>query len=315
MAWRTLCGMSTRPIMIAVGGDSGSGKGTLCRGLGRIFGDERITTICLDDYHALDRAQRKLVGLTALDPRANNFAAMEEDLWAIHEGRAIDKPVYDHASGTFRGSQHLEARELVIVYGLFPLYTRALRSLFDVTVWLDPEAELKIAWKLQRDTRSRGYDEAAVRADLEARRGDLERYIEPQIKHADLTVTFYRPSDWAAHGDDAKLSGRIRKGGRFRPLDYAEFESASTSIRLSQTAAGGYPETLIELDGHIEPAIAQAVEAKIWSHMGSGTLPERIGEFVAADGTPRTGHALALAQMLIGRRIALIEQEQMQMAT
>lgn len=306
--------MPTRPIMIAVGGDSGSGKGTLCRGLGRIFGAERMTTICLDDYHALDREQRKLVGLTALDPRANNFAAMEEDLSAIREGRAIYKPVYDHASGTFRESQHLEAREIVIVYGLFPLYTRALRSLFDVTVWLDPERELKAEWKLQRDTRSRGYDEAAVRADMAARQSDLERYIEPQIKHADLTVTFYRSSDLANDRDDAKLSCRIRKGGRFRPLDYAEFESASTSIRFSQTAAGGYPETTIELDGNVAPPIAEAVEAKIWSHMGSGTLPERIGEFVGSDGKPHIGHTLALAQLLIGRRVVLIEHELLQMA-
>jgi ABC-type phosphate/phosphonate transport system ATPase subunit len=47
--------------MIAVGGDSGTGKSTLCRGLDRIFGADRISNVCLDDYHALDRAQRKAV--------------------------------------------------------------------------------------------------------------------------------------------------------------------------------------------------------------------------------------------------------------
>lgn len=301
--------------MIAVGGDSASGKGTLCRGLGRILGGERITTICLDDYHSLDRAQRRAVALSALDPRATNFAALEEDMWAIHEGRAIDKPVYDHGSGTFGRNERVEPREIVIVYGLFPLYTRALRSLFDVTVWLDPERELKLDWKLQRDMRTRGYDEAAVRADMASRDADLERYIEPQIKHADLTVRFYRPSDWEASRDVARLSGRIRKGGRFRPLDYAEFESAATSIRLSGTAEGGYPETIIELDGHIEPHIAQAVEAKLWSHMGSGgSLPEHIGEFSDGAGATRIGHTLALAQLLIARRVVLVEQELLQMA-
>jgi phosphoribulokinase len=45
--------------MIAVGGDSGTGKTTLCRGLDAIFGSERIETISLDDYHSLDRAQRE----------------------------------------------------------------------------------------------------------------------------------------------------------------------------------------------------------------------------------------------------------------
>ncbi|GAC1549599.1 MAG: hypothetical protein NVS3B16_23430 [Vulcanimicrobiaceae bacterium] len=301
--------------MIAVGGDSGSGKATLCRGLSRIFGDERIATMCLDDYHSLDRAQRASVGLTALDPRANNFAAIEEDLWAIREGRAIDKPVYDHATGTFGGSERVEPTEIVAVYGLFPLYTRALRSLFDVTVWLDPETELKTAWKIERDTRSRGYAEAAVRAEIASRTLDFERYIQPQIKHADLTVRFSRPNDWAAHGDAAKLNGRIRKGGRFRPLDYAEFESASTSIRFSETASGGFPETIIDLDGRIAASTADALQARLWSHLAMNRpRPAGIGEFVAADGRPRIGPALALAQVLIARRVVLIEQELLQMA-
>lgn len=137
--------MPARPIMIAVGGDSGTGKRTLCRGLDAIFGTGRIETVVLDDYHSLDRAQRKLVGYTAADPRASNFAAMEDDLWALREGRAIEKPVYAHPDGTFKATQRLEPHDLVIVQGLFPLYTRALRSLFDVSVWLDPEDDLTAA--------------------------------------------------------------------------------------------------------------------------------------------------------------------------
>ena len=59
--------------MVAVGGDSGTGKTTLVSGLYRIFGAERITNICLDDYHRLDRAARKRAGVTALNPVANDL--------------------------------------------------------------------------------------------------------------------------------------------------------------------------------------------------------------------------------------------------
>ena len=51
--------IARRPIMVAVGGDSGTGKTTLVSGLYRIFGADRITAICLDDYHRLDREARK----------------------------------------------------------------------------------------------------------------------------------------------------------------------------------------------------------------------------------------------------------------
>jgi phosphoribulokinase len=302
--------------MIAVGGDSGTGKTTLCRGLDLIFGPDRIETICLDDYHSLDRSQRKAVHLTALDPRVNNFAAMEEDLWALREGRAIDKPVYDHADGTFKDPEHVEPKAIVVVQGLFPLYTRALRSLFDVTVWLDPAIEIKAAWKIQRDTLQRGYSEDEVLAEIRKRAPDLEKYIAPQAKHADLTVTFHRPQDWEVHQDSTKLSARIRKGGRFRPLDYSEFASSSTSIRqLQQTDHGGFPETVIELDGSIEKNVAEAVEDKIWAYMNSHARPRppRLGEFQDARGDNNISYSLALAQLLIARRVVLIENELLEM--
>jgi len=302
--------------MIAVGGDSGTGKTTLCRGWDLIFGADRIETICLDDYHSLDRVQRQAVNLTALNPRANNFAAMEEDLWALREGRAIAKPIYDHSDGTFKGPEHLEPKEIIVVAGLFPLYTRALRSLFDVTVWLEPAPEIKAGWKIQRDTRQRGYSEAEVLAEIRKRAPDVEKYIDPQARYADLTVTFHHPDDWELHQNPAKLSARIRKGGRFRPLEYSEFASSSTSIRqLQQTSDGGYPETVIELDGSIDAAVAEAVEDKIWAHMDSHAhlRPTRLGEFMDARGEIEISYSLALAQLLIARRVVLIENELLDM--
>jgi phosphoribulokinase len=301
--------MSPRPIMIAVGGDSGTGKTTLCRGLDKIFGAERIETICLDDYHALDRVQRNAVGLTALDPRANNFAAMEEDMWTLREGRAVSKPIYDHSDGKIKGPETIEPKEIIVVQGLFPLYTRALRSLFDVTVWLDPETELKVAWKVQRDMKQRGYTEAQVRAEIEKRQPDIRAHIAPQAKYADLTVRFSRPATWSTNPDDAHLTANIRKSGRFQPLDYSEFASTSTHLRqLETTSEHGHPETIIELDGRIADDVAEAVQDKIWRHMDSHAhlRPERLGEFNGPSGVA-VSHSLALAQLLIARRVVLVE--------
>src|SRR5579884_1037030 len=211
-----------RPIMIAVGGDSGSGKTTLCRGLERIFGQDRILTICLDDYHSLDRTQRKAAGITALNPRANNFSKMAFDLWELREGRAVDKPIYDHHDGTIKGPERIKPHEFIVVQGLFPLYNTALRALFDVAVWLDPEIELKVAWKIQRDTAQRGYTENEVREEIEKRQPDIKAYIEPQAIFADVSVHFHRTPEWDERRDNARLSARIVKRGRIQPLDYTE---------------------------------------------------------------------------------------------
>jgi phosphoribulokinase len=300
--------------MIAIGGDSGSGKTTLCNGFERIFGSNRIETIELESYHSLDRAQRRAVGFSALNPRATNFAAMEEDLWALREGRGIDQPTYDHSDGTFGEIRHVEPTELILVSGLFPLYTRAMRSLFDVSVWLAPQPELKSAWKLQRDTQERGYTPEQVRAEVDEGRVALDKYVQPQARYADLTLTFYRSGDDSGV-DDTRLSARIRKGGRLRPLEYAEFESPATSINRLESGDGGYPETVIEIAGGAPSAVAQAVEHKIWSHVDAHAhaLADGIGSFTDASGRPAHSHALAIAELLIARRVVLIERDLLEM--
>jgi phosphoribulokinase len=140
-----------RPIFVAIGGDSGSGKSTLTAGFYRIFPHDQITSVCLDDYHGLDRRERNLIGVTALDPRANNFALMENQLLALKRGNPITKPVYDHSDGTFGPPEEIQPKEVVIVQGLHPFLVPGVRGLFDLNVWLDPETKLKHGWKVQRD--------------------------------------------------------------------------------------------------------------------------------------------------------------------
>ena len=164
-----------------------------------------------------------------------------------------------------------------------------------------------------RDVAKRGYTEKKVLEEMDRRAPDIAKYVAPQAKYADLTVAFYRPT--AANVDPAKLSARIRKGGRFRALDYAEFQSESTSIRQTeQTTAGGFPETIIDLDGTIEPGRAEQVEDRLWFHIGGTHARPTLGEYQDAQGRNQTGYALALAQLLIARRVVLIESERMEMA-
>jgi phosphoribulokinase len=86
-------------VLIGVAGDSGCGKSTFLRRLSDLFGAEFMTVICLDDYHSLDRKQRKEAGVTALNPKANNFDLMYEQIKALKEGNSIDKPIYNHETG------------------------------------------------------------------------------------------------------------------------------------------------------------------------------------------------------------------------
>lgn len=177
-----------RVVLIGVAGDSGCGKSTFLRRLSDVFGSELMTVICLDDYHSLDRKQRKAQGVTALDPRANNFDLMYEQVKALKEGQAIDKPIYNHETGELDPPERIEPSEIVVIEGLHPFHDERVRSLIDFGVYLDLSNEVKVAWKVQRDMAERGHKYEDVLASIESRRPDFEAYIDPQKQHADVTV-------------------------------------------------------------------------------------------------------------------------------
>lgn len=299
--------MVKRPIFVAIGGDSGTGKSTLAAGFFRIFGEERITTLCLDDYHGLDRRQRKLVGLTALDPRANNFSLMENQLLQLSHGETIRKPVYDHHDGTFAEPEELAPREVVIVQGLHPFLVPGIRALFDLKVWLDPEEELKHHWKVQRDVAKRGYTPEAVEKEIEARRPDVEAHIAPQRAFADLVVRFYRPDRKA---DDGHLSVRIITRSTLPRLNLdGLLDETTRGLRVLKGEDDGRSAEILEIDGHIGRATVSGVEDRIWDHMHARhqqlrhVAPRQFGSF--ADGALRSSHSdpLALTQLLLVHRI------------
>ncbi|AFY55327.1 uridine kinase [Rivularia sp. PCC 7116] len=177
-----------RIVMIGVAGDSGCGKSTFLRRLIDLFGEEFMTVICLDDYHSLDRKQRKETGITALNPKANNFDLMYEQMKALKEGQAIDKPIYNHETGELDPPERIEPNHIIVIEGLHPLYDERVRSLIDFSVYLDISDEVKIAWKIQRDMEERGHTYEDVLAAINSRKPDFQNYIEPQREHADVVI-------------------------------------------------------------------------------------------------------------------------------
>ncbi len=177
-----------RIVMIGVAGDSGCGKSTFLRRLIDLFGEEFMTVICLDDYHSLDRKQRKQTGITALNPRANNFDLMYEQMKALKAGQAIDKPIYNHETGELDPPEKIEPNDIIVIEGLHPLYDERVRSLLDFSVYLDISDEVKIAWKIQRDMEERGHAYEDVLAAINSRKPDFQNYIEPQREYADVVL-------------------------------------------------------------------------------------------------------------------------------
>jgi len=173
---------------IGVAGDSGSGKTTFTQGVRDIFGSDLVSTITLDDYHRLDREGRKREGLTALNPKANRIDRIEQDLILLRRGVPIEKPVYNHSTGTFDPPVIFRPKKILILEGLHTLLTPTLRKYLDFTLFVDPTREVKYDWKLRRDMAKRGYSEEAVLREIAEREPEYEKYIVPQKQYADVVI-------------------------------------------------------------------------------------------------------------------------------
>jgi phosphoribulokinase len=200
-----VCKTGNKTVVIGLAADSGCGKSTFMRRLTSVFGgaasppkggnpdsntliSDTTTVICLDDYHSLDRNGRKREKVTALDPRAQNFDLMYEQVKALKEGKAVDKPIYNHVTGLLDPPERIESPDILVIEGLHPMYDDRVRDLLDFTVYLDISDEVKFAWKIQRDMAERGHSLESIKASIESRKPDFDAYIDPQKEKADIVI-------------------------------------------------------------------------------------------------------------------------------
>ena len=190
---------------IGVAGDSGSGKSTFTRGVRSIFGDDLVSTITLDDYHSLDRSGRSERKVTPLDPRANRLDQLEKDLALLKRGVPIEKPVYNHATGTFEPPVIFSPHKILILEGLHTLFTPTLRRHLDFTLFVDPVREVKYDWKIRRDMVTRGYSRKQVLKEIAGRESDYRTYIAPQKEFADAVIGI----DYSEYGKHLGLERNV----------------------------------------------------------------------------------------------------------
>ncbi|MCS6782140.1 MAG: phosphoribulokinase [Gloeomargarita sp. SKYBB_i_bin120] len=313
-------------VVIGVAGDSGCGKSTFLRRLTDLFGADLMTVICLDDYHSMDRKQRKIAGVTALNPKANNFDLMYEQIKALKEGKPIEKPIYNHVTGTIDPPETVYPRPIVVIEGLHPFYDERVRNLVDFGVYLDLDDAVKIAWKIQRDMAERGHTYEDVIRSIEARRPDFMAYIDPQKQYADVVIQIL-PTQLIPNDTERKVLRvrMIQREGRpgFTPVYLFDEGSTITWIpcgrRLTCSYPGirlyygpeeyfGHPVSVLEVDGQFDK-----LEELIYieQHL-SNTSTQYYGELTELlrkhPEYPGSNNGTGLFQVLVGLKMRAMYQ-------
>lgn len=193
-----------RPFVIGIAGGSGSGKTSLARALfARLGGPEACIVLDHDSYY------RDLSQLPPGNRGEANFdhpESLESDLLARHlaelrAGRAVARPCYDFASHTrLPTTLRVEPRPVIVCEGILLLAAPELRSSFDLRVFLDAPADVRVLRRMQRDVVERGRTLASVTQQyLDTVRPMHERFVEPARTTADLVLGWpHTPEQQAA---------------------------------------------------------------------------------------------------------------------
>lgn len=297
-------GAVARPIILGIVGDSAAGKTTLSRGIMQILGADRVSVLCTDDYHRYNRAQRKELGITPLNPACNYLDIMAQQLRLLRAGEPILKPHYDHKLGDFGPPQYIVPRPFLIVEGLLGLYWQEMRNAYSVRVYLDPPEDLRWRWKVRRDSTQRGYSEREVLRELEVREQDSAAFIRPQRNHADVVVSFYPGESSRYEQDgDSHLNVRLTLHGTLHHPDFSEViaEDQSGCVRSTLGREGGRAVEYLEIDGSISDEPARALERCILDHLdasGASSMAE-LGLYSDSPARQRQSHPLALTQLFL----------------
>jgi len=183
--------MDNKPLLIGIAGGTGSGKTTFSDGLSALFGDA-LTVIAYDNYYKpQDRLEFSERLKTNYDcPEALETELLVEHLRALSRGEAVEIPTYDFKLHT-RSDKRLTLRPtpVIIVDGILTFHDPELRSLFDIKIFADGDADERILRRLRRDVTERGRDIDGVISQYLTTVKEMHGiYVEPTKKYADIVI-------------------------------------------------------------------------------------------------------------------------------
>ena len=178
-----------KPFLIGIAGDSGAGKSTVSMAVQKVFKEKNTSVIKGDDMHRWERGNDMWEKYTHLNPKANHLHIDLFNAITLKFGKKIYRRHYDHEFGKFTLPQQVKSNKLIVFEGLHTFYLQSARDLLDLRIFVKPQEELRLYWKIQRDKVKRGYSKDEVLMQIEKRKEDSLKYIHYQENFADIIIS------------------------------------------------------------------------------------------------------------------------------
>ena len=197
-------------LVIGIAGGTASGKTTLMKNLINEFGGE-VTVLSHDNYYKRhdDMPYEERCTLNYDEPAAFDTSLMVYHLDQLRHGHSIECPVYDFTiHNRSDETVRLVPKKVIIVEGILIFENEELRSLMDIKIFVDTDADIRLCRRIKRDVNKRGRSLESVLTQYQQTVKPMhERYVEPSKKYADLVVPEGGKNLVALH----MITGHIRR--------------------------------------------------------------------------------------------------------
>ena len=152
-------------ILIAICGGTGSGKSYLSKQIIKHFNKYRVNYICQDSYYKdfrdLNFSERCEINFD--HPNSIDFKLFYQHLKSLINGEDIYCPVYSYKSHKrLLKNKKITVCDILIVDGIYILLKKNIRKLFDLSIFLDVDSEIRLERRIKRDTVERSRTKTEV---------------------------------------------------------------------------------------------------------------------------------------------------------
>ncbi|MBO7266024.1 MAG: uridine kinase [Alistipes sp.] len=177
--------------VIGVAGGTGSGKSTLVKRLQEAFGDN-VATLCHDYYYKAhpELTYEERTTLNYDHPAAFDTEMLVEHIRALKSNVPIEHPVYSFVEHN-RTEERVTVKpsRVIIVDGILIFENKELRELMDIKVFVDTDADIRLARRILRDVSERGRSMQSVIDQYTTTVKPMhEEFVEPSKKYADVII-------------------------------------------------------------------------------------------------------------------------------
>lgn len=179
--------------LIGVTGGTGSGKTSTCyviiEELHSMGIHEEIVVISMDSFYLGVKEGQDASAINFDHPSSFDWDLIFSTFAKLKQGKSVEIPIYNFATHTREGSVTVDPQDCVIFEGILSLYDEKVRSLFDINIFVDTPADIRLIRRIRRDIEERGRTLAGVLTQCESTVIPAhDQFIEPTKKYADLII-------------------------------------------------------------------------------------------------------------------------------